>query len=172
MAVKYYLGNANLFIAGGDTTGIVKSFEIDNLKAKTDKYESLGMLFDKDVPTGFEQMMGKMTFAGPAPDFFTDNAFPWEKIDFTLLGIMTEKSLSGSAGNLQFEADLIVRPTEVGMGKYEQNKLTEFERSFCIDKLTIIMGGVEQLAIDSENNIYRVNGVDKWADYRALLGQA
>ncbi len=171
MAVKYYLANSNLFLNGGDTTGIVKSFEIDNVKAQTEKYESLGMLFNKDVPTGFDQMKGKMTFAGPAPDFFYQAAFPWEKTPITLLGVMTEKGLNGAQGNKQFKAELTIRPDELGVGKFENQKLTEFDRNFLIDKLTVSFGGVEQLAIDAENNIYRVNGVDKWKEYRTLLGQ-
>ena len=169
--VKYYLANANLFINGTDSTGTVKMFEIDNVKAKTEKYESLGMLFDKDVPVGFDQMAGKFTFAGVAPDFFSQAAFPWETTPFTLLGIMTDKSLGGAGLNKQYKADMILRPTEMGIGKFENQKLTEKERSFMIDKITITMGGVEKLAIDAENNVYRVDGVDKWQEYRTLLGQ-
>ena len=168
---RFYLANANLFIAGGDTTGMVKTFELDNIKAQTEKFESLGMLFNKDVPTGFDQMEGKMEFAGPAPDFFYQAAFPWETTAFVLLGIMTDKSLPGATANKQFKAELIIRPKDIGVGKFENQKLTMFERAFMIDKLTISFAGVEQLAIDSENNIYRVNGVDKWAAYRQMLGQ-
>lgn len=171
MALKYFLANSNLFIDGGDTTGTVKMIEIDNVKSKTEKYESLGMLFDKDVPVGFDQMAGKMTFAGPVPDFFYQASFPWTTTPFTILGVMTDKSLGGSGLNKQFKADLTIRPTEVGMGKYENQKLSEYERSFMIDKITITMGGVEQIAIDAENSIYRVQGVDKWKEYRTLLGQ-
>lgn len=168
---KYYMGNSNLFLPTGDSTGIVKSFEIDPIKSVTEKYESLGMLFDKDVPVGFAQMAGKFTFAGPTPDFFTNIAFPWSTSAITMLGVMTEKSLSSTANNQQFECDMIIRPTELGAGKYENQKLTEFDRTFMIDKITILMGGVEQLAIDTENNIYRVLGVDQWASFRQLLGQ-
>ena len=170
MAVKYYLANSNLFMDSQDTTGMVEMLEIDNVKAQTEKYESLGMLFNKDVPVGFDQMAGKMTFAGPAPDFFNQAAFPWAKTPFTLLGVMTDKGLT-VGGNKQFKAELTIRPTEIGLGKYENQKLTKFERGFMIDKITITMGGVEQLSIDTENNIYRVNGIDKWEEYRTLLGQ-
>ena len=171
MASKYFLANSNLFINGGDTTGMIKMFEIDAFKAKMEKYESLGMLVDKEVPTGFEQLAGKMEFAGPAPDFFNQNAFPWEMTGFTILGVMADKSLAGANANKQFKAELSIRPTEIGLGKYENQKLTSFERGFMIDKITIYMGGVEQIAVDAENNIYRINGVDKWQDYRTLLGQ-
>lgn len=171
MAFKYYMANSNLFINGADTTGMIKMLEIDNLKASTEKYESLGMLFNKDVPVGFDQMAGKMAFAGPAPDFFNQAAFPFETTTFTLLGIMIDKGMTGSTGNKQFKAELTIRPSEVGLGKYENQKLTEFERGFFIDKITISMGGVEQIAFDIDNSIYRVNGVDKWQEYRTLLGQ-
>lgn len=169
--LKFYLANSNLFINGTDATGTVKMFEVDNVKAATEKYESLGMLFNKDVPTGFDQVQGKLTFAGPAPALFGEAAFPWESTPFTLLGVMTEKSLTNNNQNQQFKMEMILRPHELGVGKYENQKLTEFERAVMIDKLTLTMGGVEKLAIDSENNIYRVDGVDKWAAYRTLLGQ-
>jgi len=66
---------------------------------------------------------------------------------------------------------MMIRPTEIGIGRFENQKLTEQERTFLIDKLTVSHGGVEQLAFDPQNNIYRIKGVDKWAAYRALLGQ-
>lgn len=169
--MRFYLSNSNLFIGNGDSTGTVKMIEIDNIKSITDKFERLGMLFNKDVPTGYDQMEGKMEFAGPAPDFFSANAFAFETTPLTLLGVMIDSSLSNSANNQQYECDLVVRPSEVGVGKYENQKLTTFERSFKIDSIRIVMAGIEQLAIDTENNIYRVLGVDKWADYRQLLGQ-
>lgn len=169
---KYYVGNANVFLDGGDTTGQLKEFEIDNIKANTEKFESLGMLANKDVPVGFEQMAGKFTFSAASPDFFNKGAFPWESIPVTVLGVMTDKTLGGTAGlNKQLEVSMIIRPSEVGVGKYASQKLTEFERSFYIDKITLSFAGVEQLHFDSENNIYRINGVDKWKEYRTLLGQ-
>lgn len=168
---KFVLANSNLFIGSTDTTGTVKEFEIDNLKAQTENYESLGMLFNDEVPTGFQQMQGKLTFAGPTPATFGDAAFPWETTPATLLGVMTDKSFAGPAGNAQFRAQMTIRPMEIGLGRYQNQKLTEFERSFYIDTIKIEMGGVEKLFIDAKNNIYRVNGVDKWASYRTLLGQ-
>ena len=169
--MKYYMANSNLFINGQDSTGSVKMFEVTDIKAVMDKYESLGMLANKEVPTGFDQMEGKMEFAGPAPDFFNQVAFPWETTPLTLLGVMTDKSLAGSQNNQQFECDMIVRPVDIGVGKFENQKLTSFERSFKIDKMRILMGGVEQLNIDFDNNVFMVNGVDKWQAYRTLLGQ-
>lgn len=171
MAKKYYMANANLFLPGGDTSGIVKMLEVDNVTAKTEGYESLGMLFNKDVPVGFEQMKGKLTFSGPAPDFFGNLAFPFESVSATVLGVMIDKSLESEQDNKQFKAEMKIRPVEVGVGKFENQKLTEMERAFLIDKLTITMDGVEKLAVDAENNIYRVDGVDKWASYRNTLGQ-
>ena len=93
---KYYVGQANLFIDGGNAEGQIKDFEIDNLKANTEKFEGLGMLANKDVPVGFEQLAGKFTFSSASPDFFNKGASPWESISFTLLGVMADKTLAGT----------------------------------------------------------------------------
>lgn len=172
MAFKYYVTNSNLFIGGGNAAGQVKSFEFDNIKTNVESYESLGQLFHKDVVAGMAQMEGKLTFAGPAPDFFHIAANPWKTETFVLLGVMIEKSASNPAGNnQQLKIEFTARPKEVGVGKYENQKLSEFERAFMIDKITITMGGVEKLHADSENNIFRINGTDEWLSFNTILGQ-
>lgn len=147
-------------------------FSIDNVKAKTESFEGLGMLFNKDVPVGFDQITGKLSFNGPSSDLFPEAQFAYETTNATLLGVMIDQQLTGSGtANKQFKAEMTIRPVEVGIGNFENHKNTEFERSFMIDRLVVFMDAVEVLNIDPENNVWKINGVDKWQQYRALLGQ-
>lgn len=170
MAAKSYVAVGNLFLAGSDTKGKVNEFKLDNMPFTTDKHEALGMLGTQEVFTGLDQLTGSFVFVDPDDALYNQLATPWETVGLTFLAVMMDKSYTPGT-NRQLKIDLIGRPKEIGLGEYANQKIANWERPFFIDKLKISFGGVDQIEYDYANNIYKVNGVDKWADFRALLGQ-
>jgi P2 family phage contractile tail tube protein len=137
----------------------------------TEDYDAIGMIGKKSLPTGFNQMTASLTLSGPNPDLYNLLLNPFVNTPCVILGNVINATNMTAGSGTQFKAEFVARPTKVGLGGFESQKMTTFDRSLLIDKVTITMNGVEQLKYDRDAMIYSILGVDQWAGVRANLGE-
>lgn len=165
------VSNGNVYIDGNNLIGTVKEMQLPEGAAKMVEHSVLGMQGVIDLPSGFEKMEAKITWGSFYADAlaFTGDIYKFLNIQvranlqqFDAKGLSTEKalviSMIGSSKNLP-------------LGNFKANENSELETNFNVSYFKLTIGGVDVFEVDLVNNIYKVKGVDKLANYRANIGQ-
>lgn len=160
------------YLDGNSMLGKVETFTMPEVATKTAEYITAGMIAPFDLPVGFEKMEASVKFKSIFPDDFV-----------RLYDIYTSFDLQVREAREIWENNKLIRTDGVLTSmtvmtkklpiKHEiaQGKRTEHEASFNVYRIKQSVNGRELFEIDVMNNIYRVNGVDRLADWRAAQGQ-
>lgn len=164
--------NAAVYIDGGALLGQVSEMELPTITQVMTEHAALGMVGKFELPSGVEAMMSKFTFNS----FYKDSAILCANPNNTV-------SLQVRASNEAFEAGARVgsEPVRIVMrgqfknfplGNYKQHEVVELEVEMNVVYVKLTIGTTSVLEFDASANIYKVNGVDILAQYRADIGQS
>ena len=165
------IDNGNVYIDGNNLLGRPKEFNQPEITAKMTEYVGLGMIGTIEVFSGFEKLEGSATWNSFYPDIFNKFYNPMKASQVMVRANL--KTVTG-AGIVKEEAlvtTLGVIFKKVPTGGYKPQEASEFATDFVVTSIVQKLGGKEILAFDPVNNIYRINGVDMLAQFRANLGQ-
>lgn len=165
------VSNANVYINGNNLLGTVKEITLPEGAAKMVEHSVLGMQGTIELPSGFEKLEAKIMWGA----FYEDVLKLTGDIhQFLKMQIRSNLQQFGATG-LQAEKALVI--TLIGssknlpLGNFKQNENSELETNFNVTYFKLAIGGKDVYEIDPVNNIYKVDGVDKLATYRANIGQ-
>lgn len=163
--------NANLYIGANSFLGKVKELTLPEGAAKMVEHSALGQIGMIDLPAGFEKFEAKITWNS----FYADALVQTGSIfDFLTMQARSSVKVYGANG-LQQEVPLVVTmrgsSKNLPAGSFKQNENVEAETNLNVTYFKLSIDGKDVYEVDPVNNIYKVNGVDKLATYRANIGQ-
>ncbi len=164
--------NANIYADGGSLYGMADEVNLPTIKAKTsDPHEPLGTIGAMDYPAGFEKMDGcKIKWNGFYPTAVKKFSNIFKAVKIQVRFAVEQYSGNTKIGELAAVAYLTVRPLDISTGNFKAKSPVELETNFSCSYIKLEIDGVEQYELDFEAQIYKVDGVDIYANRRAILG--
>jgi P2 family phage contractile tail tube protein len=163
------LKNFNFFAAGTSFIHQVPEITLPKIVEKTEEMRNGGMLGPVPVSLGLEALELELTIGGLAIPIMRQ---------FGMVGVAG--AISRFAGAYQEEGDGVWTAAELytrgkwiefdpGNAKVGEDTEHKFKQTAAYLRWDV--NGATEVEIDFINNIYRIGGVDRLAEMRAILGQ-
>jgi P2 family phage contractile tail tube protein len=164
--------NANIYADGSSFFGKADEVNLPGIKAKmSDPHAPLGAIGEVDYAAGFEKMDGcKIKWNGFYPEAIKKFSNIYQAVKLQVRFSIDQYSDNTRTGQLPGVAYLTVRPVDLPGGNFKAKSNPELETNLACTYIKLEINGVEQYELDFEAMIYKVDGVDLMAQYRANLG--
>lgn len=165
------ISNANVYIDGGNFFGAAKEVTLPEGAAKMVEHVALGMQGAIDLPVGFEKMTAKIAWTSFVKEAIIATADIYKGLKMQIRANLEEWSSSGLVSEKAFVISLVATSTNIPAGSFKAQENMEVETNFNVMYIKCTIGGKDVYEMDPVGNIYKVNGVDRLANYRANIGQ-
>ena len=162
--------NANVYVDGGSLMGKAEEIKLPDITAKMVEHKALGLAGSIELPSGFDKMEGEIKWSSFYKDVMAKVANPFK---FVSIQVRCNVETYGSQGRTTEKAMvtyLTVAFKKNPGGTFKQHDNAEFPTSCAVYYIKQVLDGQDILEFDALSNIYKVNGEDMLANYRANLG--
>lgn len=156
----------NIFIGGVDLRGVVGDIERPKVTMKMEEYRSGGMLGPVSINQGFEKLTAAVTLAGYGVDVLKQMA---STIDGTVLRFSGATQKDDETGFKKVSGEMVGRITEADPGSNTQGENGETKFNAELVSYGEYLDGKEVFFIDVMQNIFRVDGVDRYQGFNQSL---
>jgi len=162
--------NANVYINGVSQLGKAEEIDLPKVTMKMVEHKALGMIGSFELPAGLEKMEVRIKWNAVYGDVISNMANPYKAIDFSCRSSVENWSASGRDAESPMKC--IFRGTfkEVPTGNFKQHDNVEMESRVAVTYLRLDYNGLPKIEIDVLANIWKVDGVDILANYKANIG--
>lgn len=164
------LTNANVYFDGQNWLGKVEEVNLPEVATKQIEHKAIGMHGTVEIPTGFDKMEVKMKWSSILPDAMKKVGNAFEAFNFQVRSSLEEYQAGTRTGEASVVAFFRGRSKNLPNADFKQHENVDAETNFAVDYYKLEIGGETIFEIDVTNNIYKVDGVDLLATYRANLG--
>ena len=164
------LYNANVYIDGDSYAGLAEEVTLPDLKPKTSEHKALSNIGSFELPTGLDKMGMKIKWNTVNADIMAGAADFYTSKDIMIrsnIDIWEGGSKTGSVPCVAFVKGLSKKVPELGI-KHQDN--VESDMEFNVTAYKLVIDGAVVFDVDYFANVYIVDGDDKLADYRDILG--
>lgn len=168
MGLPFILRNFAIHVDGQPKFGEGEECTIPALELQTEEFRGGGM----DIPIELDLGMRKLEaswkmFSTDPQSFATFGLAPGNLIPLTFRGHLVGE---GDGATRRVIVNMRALPTKVNAGSWQTGRKTEINVSANLHYLRIVHGDTELIAIDPENSVRRINGVDQLTEMRINLG--
>lgn len=162
--------NANLYIDGGSTLGMVAEFTVPTPTQKVSENMPLGQIGTTQHFAGFEPMEASIKWASIYEEFFRVITDPFRSHALQLRASVDVYDSNGLASQVPFVVFLTARFKSIPGGVFKAHENVELDSDIIVDSIKTVYNGTVLLDFDAAANRYFANGVDVLATYRNNLG--
>jgi len=162
---------ANIYLTGtGSLLGRAEEVSLPDVKAKMSEHKAIGMVGSLELPSGIDKMEMKIKWNAIYPDTMKkfNDIFTARKLQ--IRGSVESYTAEGRTAQVPAKCFVTVLPKNIPLGSFKQHDNVELEQMFTVTYFKLEVGGDPITEVDVLNNIYRVDGVDLLATFRANLG--
>lgn len=163
--------NANIFLDGGSLLGKAEEVMLPTVKHKLAEHKALGLVGSFELFSGIDKMEMKIKWNSFYADVYRKISDPTKALSFQIRASV--ETYSGGAGRIA-EVPLVVYVTafskDLPLGNFKQHDNVELETNFTVTAYKLELDGEVLTEADVLANIFKVNGVDILANYRANTG--
>lgn len=171
MAIKVNrLTNANIYVDGTNMLGRAAEIELPEITHKMSDHEALGMIGMVEFFSGIEKMEGKIKWNAFYTDALGFIGDPTKTVQLMVRSSLETYESAGRTDEVAVVVYLTVQFKSLPLGNYQQHENVELESQFACYASKMEIDGAPQVEIDLLSNIYKVQGVDIMANYRANIG--
>ena len=158
----------NVFNDGQSYLGVAKQIELPKLSMAGEEYRGSGMLAPVDTDMGLEKLEMTSTYGGIVVGVMRQ--FGLTRVDGAMLRFVGAYQADDTG--LPTAAELVTRGRhkELDPGSAEAGSDTEWKVSSTLSYLKWTVNGVVEVEIDVMNAVYRIGGIDRMAEIRAIIG--
>jgi hypothetical protein len=164
------LTNANVYIDGASFLGRAEEVELPDIKHKMEEHLALGMIGTLEAWSGIEKMTAKFKWSSFYKEVMAKSANPFKSVQIQVRGSLETYATAGRIAETPVVAHLIGQFKSIPMGNYKQHKNVEQTNEMAVHYAKLVVDGAEVFEFDALANIYKVNGQDMLANYRANIG--
>jgi uncharacterized protein len=162
--------NANIYLDGVSYMGRAEEITLPEIQYKMVDHKALGMAGESEIVAGIQKMSAKIKWNAIYPDVMKKSHDP-----FKAVRIQVRTSIETYEGGSRIkEVPCVVYLTgtwkKTGGYVFKPQDNVEIENELNVTAYKMEIDGVEIISIDVMANIWRVNGLDSLAMYRANLG--
>jgi P2 family phage contractile tail tube protein len=148
----------------------VEEVNLPEVAMKQAEHKALGMFGSLDIPTGADKMELSMKWTTIDPVAMRKVTNGFRSWDFQVRSSLERYEAQGRTAQDSYVAYFRGTPRNLPNQNFKQHDNVEAESKFTITYYKLEINGQIIYEIDVLNNIYRVDGVDLLATYRANLG--
>lgn len=164
------LTNANLYVDGTSHLGKAEEVNLPDIKYKMADHKALGMVGTFELFAGVDKMEASIKWNSFYRDAMTKFADPTQSLSIQVRGSLEEYTSNGRTGQVPVVCYLSGSPKNFPLGNYKQHDNVEATSQMTITYCKLEIDGNEIYEIDVLSNIFKVDGVDILAKYRANIG--
>ena len=162
--------NANIYLDGISYMGRAEEVTLPDVQPKMVDHKALGLIGELELPGGLQKMSMKIKWNAIYPDVMKKTHDV-----FTAIRLMVRTSIDTfEGGSRTNQAPCViyatVTPKKAGGLNFKPSDNVEREDEFNVTAYKMEVDGEEIVDIDIMANVWRVNGEDQLATYRANLG--
>lgn len=162
--------NANIYLNGTSFMGRAEEVTLPNVQPKMSDHKALGMVGELELPSGLQKMSAKIKWNAIYPDVMKQTYNVYKSIRLQVRANVETFEDSGRVAETPFIATLIITPKNASGTVFKPQDNVETENEFNVTAYKLEIGGEEIIDINIMANVWRVNGVDQLANYRANIG--
>lgn len=162
--------NANVYINGTSMLGQAEEIDLPKLVAKMVEHKALGMQGSVELPSGFDKMESRIKWNAFYQNAMLLMADPYEVVNLQCRASVETYSSTGRTAQTPLVVFMRGQFKSVPTGNFKQQDNVEFESNLAVTYVKVEHNGVALVEFDALANIFKVNGVDKLAQYRANIG--
>lgn len=167
MGIPAKLKNMNLFLDGLSHLAKIPEYTPPKISLQIEDYRAGGMLGPIGINLGIEKLEAEFTAGGLiVPPLLQFGA---AKHDAAMLRFAGAFQSESSGGYTAVEDVLRGRYTEIDHGNAAPGKDTEHKFKFMASYYRRTIGGIEAIEIDLLGSVFRVYGIDRMAELRAII---
>ena len=164
------LTNSNVYVDGANFLGRAEEISLPEIKFIMAEHKALGMVGSAEFFAGFEKMESKIKWNALYPDVLKKAANPFKTVAIQARGSLETYSDTGKVSEVAVVAHLRGTFKNLPMGNFKPKDNPEYETSMSVNYAKLVVDGEDIYEIDVLQNIYKVEGQDLLADYRANIG--
>lgn len=164
------LTNANVYFDGASYLGKVEEVTLPDISIKQAEHKALGMHAMIELPTGMDKMELKMKWSSITPQVMRKVANGYKSYTFQVRSSLDSYDANGRVAQESYVVYFRGTPKNIPNGSFKQHDNVEAETNFTVSYIKLEIGGSTIYEVDALANIYRVDGVDLLATFRANLG--
>jgi len=162
--------NANIYVGGVSYMGRAEEVSLPDVQAKMADHKALGMVGELELPAGLQKMSMKIKWNSIYPDVMKQTHNVFQAIDLQIYTNVETYEGGSRSGQAKCVVYVTAIPKKSGGLVFKAQDNVEREDEFNVTAYKMEIDDEEIIDIDIMNNIWRVNGVDQLAQYRANLG--
>ncbi|KAF0205495.1 MAG: phage tail core [Gallionellaceae bacterium] len=159
--------NANVYLDGASLLGKAEEIKLPDITAKMVEHKALGLAGTIELPSGFDKMEGEVKWSSYYADVMAKAANPFKFVSIQVRCNVETYSTQGRTEEKPLVTFLTVAFKKNPGGTFKQHDNAEFPTSFSVYYIKQVLDGQDILEFDAMSNIYKVNGEDMLANYRA-----
>jgi P2 family phage contractile tail tube protein len=169
MGMPRTLKDMMLFNEGFAYLGDAKKVTLPTLSRKMEGYRGAGMSGEVQIDMGMEGIELSFTTGGPMRDVLRQWGEP--RVDGIYVRFVGNYQADDTAAIDHIEVIARGRHKEIEMGDQETGEPSEFKSTMPLAYYKLVWNGRTEIEIDFLNMVEIVDGVDRLAERRALLGR-
>lgn len=162
--------NANVYLDGVSYMGRAEEVSLPDLQPKMVDHKGLGMVGELELPGGLQKMSMKIKWNAIYPDVMKKTHDVYSSIRLMLRTNIETFEGGSRTAQAPFVVYVTVIPKKSGGLVFKPQDNVEREDEFNVTAYKMEVDGEEIIDIDIMANVWRVNGQDQLAVYRANLG--
>lgn len=164
------LTNASVYVDGNSMLGQAEEIKLPDITMNMTEHKALGMVGKIELPAGFDKLEGEIKWNSFYREAWQRMMSYGEIIPVQVRGNLKSVGARGVTAEVPYVVHLSVMFKKVPLGTFKQNDNVDFTSGFSCYYVKQVVAGEDVLELDVLANIYKVNGVDKLAKYRANIG--
>jgi P2 family phage contractile tail tube protein len=162
--------NCRPLVNGRDLLGKVAELTLPDVKQKMVEHQALGLIGTVEYPSGLEKMEAKFKFSSLYPDVVPIVADPFRAANIQVRGNL--ETWQGQTRTNQVAAVIYLTGSfqNLPLGGFKPKDNVEYESTMSVSAIKLVVAGVELVEVDVANGVYKVNGVDLYAQHRLNTG--
>lgn len=162
--------NANIYLDGNSLLGRAEEIKLPDISAIMAEHKALGMIGKIELPSGFDKLEGEIKWNSLYSEVAKKVGNPFKAVQLQCRSNIETYASQGRVKEVALVTFLTVMFKKNPLGTFKQHDNAEFGAAFSATYIKQVIDGEEVLELDYMSNIFRIDGEDMLADYRANIG--
>lgn len=164
------LTNANVYVDGTSQLGKVEEINLPEITFMLSEHKALGMIGKFELFSGIDKMEATLKWNAFYADVLKKFADPRKALKLQVRSSLETYNSEGLLTEVPCVAYLTGQPKNFPAGNFKQHDNVEASSKMTLTAYKLEIDGLPVIEFDAMANIYSVDGVDMFANYRSNIG--
>jgi len=164
------LTNANVYVDGNSQLGKAEEINLPDVTFMLSEHKALGMVGKFELFSGIDKLEATIKWNAFYADVLKKFADPRKVMKLQIRSSLETYDSNGLVAEVPCVAYLTVQAKNFPAGNFKQHDNVEATSKLTCTAYKLEINGQEVIDYDALANVYSVDGVDLFANYRANIG--